>query len=54
MNKKELIKSFYKLKGVDEKENFMKMHNIKFTYDSFYHMIIWVDDGCLEFYPAYR
>ena len=54
MRKKEIIRHFFRMKGVDEKENFMKNHDVKFTYDSSYHMIIWAEDGCLELYPTYR
>ena len=51
MRKKEIIKNFHRLPGVHNKENFMKANGIKFTYDSFYNMIVWADDGTLQLFP---
>lgn len=52
MKKKEIIKSFRRLNGVDEKERFMRENNIKFTYDSFYNVVIFADDGILQLSPV--
>lgn len=52
MPKKEIIRHFHRMRGIEEKERFMKDHDIKFTYDSFYHMIIFAADGVLELYPV--
>jgi hypothetical protein len=51
MNKKQIIRKFQKLKGIEEKEEFMKRTGIKFTYNSFYHLIIFADDGTLQLFP---
>jgi hypothetical protein len=52
MSKKEIIRNFKRLHGVHNKENFMKANGIKFTYDSFHNMIVWVDDGTLQLFPV--
>ena len=51
MRKKEIIRNFKRLHGVEKKEGFMKANGIKFTYDSFYNMIIFADDGTLQLFP---
>ena len=51
MKKKQIIKSFHRLRGVEAKEEFMKRNGIKFTYDSFYNMTVWADDGILQLFP---
>lgn len=51
MNRKEIIKNFRKLHGVEAKENFMRANKIKFTYDSFYNLIVFADDGIIERRP---
>ena len=51
MCKKQIIRHFHRLRGVEEKENFMRRNGIKFTYDSFYNMTIWADDGTLMLFP---
>ena len=52
MKKKMIIKNFHKLRGIEQKEHFMREHNIKFTYDSFYNMTVWADDGTLQLFPV--
>lgn len=54
MNKKELIKNFHRLKGVDEKEEFMRENGIKFIHDSFHNLVVWADDGTLQLFPVRR
>ena len=54
MKKKEIIKNFHRLQGVERKEQFMRENNIKFTYDSFYNMTVWADDGTLQLFPVRR
>ena len=51
MNRKEIIENFRKLHGVEAKENFMRSNGIKFTYDSFYNLIVFADDGIIERRP---
>lgn len=51
MVKKQIIRKFQRLKGVEAKEEFMKQNGIKFTYDSFYNMTVWADDGILLLFP---
>ena len=51
MVKKQIIRKFHRLKGVEAKEEFMKRNGIKFTYDSFYNMTVWADDGILQLFP---
>jgi len=51
MSKKEIIKHLRRLQGIDKKERFMKENNIKFTYDSFYNMVVFADDGTLQLFP---
>ena len=52
MSKKEIIRRFHRLHGIDEKEEFMRENNIKFTYDSFYNVVIFADDGVLRLFPV--
>ena len=52
MSKKEIIKRFHRLHGINAKEEFMRENNIKFTYDSFYNMVVFADDGCLQLFPV--
>lgn len=54
MKKKEIIRNFHRLHGVERKEEFMRQNNIKFTYDSFYNMTVWADDGTLQLFPIRR
>ena len=54
MCKKQIIKHFHKLKNIEDKEEFMRRNGIKFTYDSFYNMIVWADDGTLQLFPVRR
>ena len=54
MSKKEIIKHFKRLNGIDAKEGFMRENNIKFTYDSFYNVVIWADDGILQLFPVWK
>ena len=54
MKKKQIIRSFHRLKGVEAKEEFMKRNGIKFTYDSFYNMTVWADDGILQLFPIIK
>ena len=51
MLKKQIIQRFKRLSGVEQKEDFMRRHGIKFTYDSFYNMTVWADDGVLLLFP---
>jgi hypothetical protein len=51
MLKKQIIRKFHRLRGVEQKEEFMRRNGIKFTYDSFYNMTVWADDGVLLLFP---
>lgn len=51
MTKKEIVKTFNKLHNIAEKEKFMKANDIHFTYNSFYNLIVWAEDGILELKP---
>ena len=51
MCKKQIIRHFHKLRGVEQKEDFMRRNGIKFTYDSFYNMTVFADDGTLQLFP---
>lgn len=51
MLKGQIIRKFHKLKGIKAKEEFMRRNGIKFTYDSFYNMTVWADDGTLQLFP---
>lgn len=51
MQKREIIKHFRRMPDVKAKETFMLNNGIKFTYDSFYNMIVWADDGTLQLFP---
>lgn len=54
MKKNDIKKAFSTLKNAQEKEQFLKDHNIKFTHDSFNKLIIWCSDGILEMSPIYK
>ena len=51
MRKSKIIKHFMRLRDIKAKEEFMKANNIKFTYDEFYNMTMWADDGTLQLFP---
>lgn len=51
MLKKQIIRKFHRLRGVEQKEEFMRRNGIKFTYDSFYNMTVFADDGVLLLFP---
>ena len=51
MLKKQIIRKFHRLRGVEQKEEFMHRNGIKFTYDSFYNMTVFADDGTLQLFP---
>ena len=51
MHKKEILKNLQALPNIVEREKFMKANGVKFTYDSFYNLIVWAEDGVLEFTP---
>lgn len=51
MLKKQIIRKFHRLSGVEQKEEFMRNNGIKFTYDSFYNMTVFADDGTLQLFP---
>lgn len=51
MLKKQIIRNFHRLRDIEQKEEFMRRNGIKFTYDSFYNMIIFADDGTLQLFP---
>ena len=50
MSKKEIIRNFRRLHGVERKEAFMKANNIKFTYSSSYNITVWTDEGTLQLF----
>lgn len=54
MLKKQIIRRFNRLRSVEQKEEFMRRNGIKFTYDSFYNMTVWADDGILLLFPVRR
>ena len=54
MRKSKIIKHFMRLRDIKAKEEFMKANNIKFTYDEFYNMTVWADDGTLQLFPIVR
>lgn len=54
MKKFQIRQMFSQLHSAEEKEQFLKEHNIKYTYDCFNHLIIWCEDGVLELKPVYR
>lgn len=54
MTKKQIIRRFHRLRGVEAKEEFMKRNGIKFTYDSFYNMTVFADDGTLQLFPIMK
>ena len=51
MKKKQIIRNFHRLRDVEKKEDFMRRNGIKFTYDSFYNMTVFADDGILQLFP---
>lgn len=54
MLKKQIIRNFHRLRGIEQKEEFMRSNGIKFTYDSFYNMVIFADDGTLQLFPIMK
>ena len=54
MRKSKIIKNFRRLPDIKKKEEFLKANNIKFTYDSFYNMTVWADDGTLQLFPIMK
>lgn len=53
MKKADIRQAFKAIKNAKEKEDFLKVHNVKFTHDSFQHLIIWCSDGILTLYPTF-
>ena len=51
MRKSKIIKHFRRLRDLKAKEDFMRENGIKFTYDEFYNMTVWADDGTLQLFP---
>ena len=51
MLKKQIIRKFHRLRDIEQKEEFMRNNGIKFTYDSFYNMTVFADDGTLQLFP---
>lgn len=51
MKKFQIQQAFSRLHSAEEKEQFLKDHNIKYTHDNFNHLIIWCEDGVLELKP---
>lgn len=51
MLKRQIIRNFHRLRGIKQKEDFMRRNGIKFTYDSFYNMTVFADDGTLQLFP---
>lgn len=51
MRKSKIIKHFKRMPKLEQKEDFMRRNNIKFTYDAFHNMTVWADDGTLQLFP---
>ena len=51
MRKKQIIKHFRRMPSIKRKEKFMRENNIKFSYDKFYNVTVWADDGTLQLFP---
>lgn len=51
MRKKQIIRSFYKLREIERKEEFLKSNGIKFKYDVHHNMTVYADDGILQLFP---
>lgn len=49
MKYQEIIDAFNSMNSIVDKENFLKTHGVKYTYNSFADLIVWADDGCMEF-----
>ena len=54
MLKKQIIRSFYKLKEIECKEEFMRRHGIEFEYDKHHNMTVYADDGILQLFPIIK
>jgi hypothetical protein len=51
MRKSKIIQHFRNMPKVEQKEKFMREHDIKFVYDSFRNMTVYADDGILQLFP---
>ena len=51
VRKKEIIRRFRRMPSMERKEQFMRENNIKFSYDKFYNVTVWADDGTLQLFP---
>ena len=51
MLKSKIIRHFKRMPKLQQKEEFLKLHNIKFVYDPYHNMTIWADDGKLFLFP---
>ena len=51
MLKRQIIRNFHRLRSIEQKEDFMRRNGIRFTYDSFYNMTVFADDGTLQLFP---
>lgn len=53
MKKADIRQAFKAIKNAKEKEDFLKVHNVKFTHDSLQRLIIWCNDGILTLYTTF-
>ena len=51
MKKKELIRHFRRMRNIDQREEFMRRHEIKFSYDKYDNVTVFADDGTLQMFP---
>lgn len=49
MKYQEILDAFKSMNSIIDKERFLKKHGIKYTYNSFADLIVWAEDGCMEF-----
>lgn len=54
MRKSKIIKHFRHMPELAQKEEFMRLNGIKFSYDSYYNMTVWADDGILQLFPIVK
>ena len=54
MLKSKIIKHFRRMPELKQKEEFMERNNIKFSYDEFYNMTVFADDGTLMLFPIVK
>lgn len=54
MTKAKIIRKFLRMPRLEQKENFMREHNVRFEYDCHHNMTVYAEDGTLQLFPIIK